>query len=199
MALPPLGVVLAAGGSTRLGQPKALVEVNGRSLVSLAVNQLIQSGCHPVYIVTRFDLLLAVMAEAPSALVVVNHRPELGRTRSLQLALKAAYSERGRWPRRAVVAPVDRPGWRPEVVRRLLEAPSSSTPVHGGRGGHPVTLDQDAMHAVVGAPGDAPLNAVVSFERVPVHGPWFALNIDTPDDVEHLTDSARALKDYMDE
>lgn len=199
MALPPLGVVLAAGGSTRLGQPKALVRVNGKSLLSLAVDQLIQSGCHPVYVVTRFDLSLAVMAEAPSALVVINQRPERGRTQSLQLALKAAYAERGRWPRHAVVAPVDRPGWRPEVVQQLLKSPMSSTPFHDGRGGHPVSLDQEAMKAVVGAPGDAPLKDIVKFERLPINGPWFGLNIDTPADLMQLEENATELKRYMEE
>ena len=197
MALPPFGVVLAAGGSTRLGQPKPLVEVDGRSLVSIAVDQLNQSGCHPVYVVTRFDLSMTLMAEAQSALIVVNQRPELGRTRSLQLALKAAYSERGRWPRHAVVAPVDRPGWRPDIVHRLLECPSSAAPQHQGRGGHPVTLDQEAMKAVVGAPSDAPLKDIVRFERVQVHAPWLHLNIDTPEDLEHLVKNATALMEYL--
>ena len=41
-------LVLAAGASKRLGQPKALVEIGTTTLVGLAVRRLFAAGCEPV-------------------------------------------------------------------------------------------------------------------------------------------------------
>ena len=44
-------LVLAAGGGSRLGRPKAEVEVGGRRLVDLAVDSCIRAGLSPVVVV----------------------------------------------------------------------------------------------------------------------------------------------------
>ena len=45
------GLVLAAGGGSRLGRPKAEVEIGGRRLVDLAVDSCIRAGLTPVVVV----------------------------------------------------------------------------------------------------------------------------------------------------
>lgn len=45
------GVLLAAGGSRRLGSPKQLVKMNGVTLVEHAARQLLEAGCSPVIVV----------------------------------------------------------------------------------------------------------------------------------------------------
>jgi len=64
-------ILLAAGGSTRLGQPKQLLEYEGRTLLRRAAEMAIASQCHPVVVVlgaqadrlrtelTGLDLLIA--------------------------------------------------------------------------------------------------------------------------------------------
>ena len=196
MALPPAGVVLAAGASNRLGQPKALVRVGGATLVARAVDQLTALGCSPVYVVTRSALMVDVLLEAGRATVLVNSDPDAGRTGSLQLALKALYAERGRWPSHVVMAPVDRPGWRLDTVEPLLARSGCSAPAFGGRRGHPVTLDGEAMSTVLGVSPSASLRDAVSFEAVAAHGPWLGLNIDTPEALSHLLENEAALTAY---
>ena len=52
--LPPTpAVVLAAGLSRRLGRPKAMVQVNGRTVVRWVCDRLARAGCHPVVIVVN--------------------------------------------------------------------------------------------------------------------------------------------------
>ena len=53
-------IVLAAGKSTRLGQPKALVEWNGETLVGRSARLLKESGCSPIIVVTRNELQVDV-------------------------------------------------------------------------------------------------------------------------------------------
>jgi len=45
------GLVLAAGGGSRLGRPKAEVKIGGRRLVDLAVGACIRAGLSPVVVV----------------------------------------------------------------------------------------------------------------------------------------------------
>ncbi|QJR37558.1 DinB family protein [Gemmatimonas groenlandica] len=45
------GVLLAAGGSRRLGSPKQLLKMNGVTLVEHAARQLLEAGCSPVLVI----------------------------------------------------------------------------------------------------------------------------------------------------
>ncbi len=52
-------IILAAGESSRFGQPKQLLKFNGKSLICRAVKTAIESVCFPVVVVlgANFDLL----------------------------------------------------------------------------------------------------------------------------------------------
>ena len=185
-------VVLAAGLSRRLGRPKALVSINGSTLVEWTYERLNDAGCETVVVVNN-DLAKQVGRLLPKATLVVNVDPDAGRTRSLQLGCAALVDQRGSLPERLVMAPVDRPAWNIEVLEGLLNTSSSSAPAHEGRRGHPVLLDQAAIEAVASANADASLRALVSFTSVPVEAPWLHHNIDTDDDVDRLLEDESAL------
>ena len=51
-------VVLAAGGSSRMGRPKQLIAVHGRSLIRHAVESAIDGGCDPVIVVENGRIAL---------------------------------------------------------------------------------------------------------------------------------------------
>ena len=93
-------IVLAAGRSSRLGQPKALVEVNGKTLVEHLVKRLHQRGNVEMTIVTNNDLFADVMLLCPSAHVVLNQDPEKGRTGSVQCGLASILERNGRLPKK---------------------------------------------------------------------------------------------------
>src|ERR1700758_5100725 len=48
-------LVLAAGASTRLGQPKQLLKVDGESLLRRTVRIAAETGCGPIFVVLGFD------------------------------------------------------------------------------------------------------------------------------------------------
>jgi molybdenum cofactor cytidylyltransferase len=50
------GLLLAAGGSSRLGRPKQLVEFEGKTLIRRAAEALIEAGCSPVYVVLGAEI-----------------------------------------------------------------------------------------------------------------------------------------------
>ena len=64
-------IVLAAGASARLGQPKALLEIEGKPLIQHLVERLESAGLEPV-IVTRADLSVDLLLALPERTVVIN-------------------------------------------------------------------------------------------------------------------------------
>ena len=179
-------VILAAGASQRLGQPKSLVEIGNSTLVGLAFKKLIKAGCSPVIIVTRSELSVPIMQTTLGSTVIVNSAPEEGRTGSIQCGIMSLAGDKGRMPKQVIIAPVDRPGWAVEHIKTLALAKTSSTLSSNGRRGHPLLLDQDAIQTVLAAPSQTSLRELISFDEVYVDAPLLGLNIDHPEDLELL-------------
>ena len=172
-------IVLAAGAYSRLGQPKALVKWNGESLVARATRMLTESGCSPIFVVTRSELQVDVMLECDGAVVVVNPSPEDGRTGSLQIGLISLVSELGRTPRRVLVSPVDRCGWNLQTVEALIECNENTSPKPSG---HPLMLCE--IEKILSLPKDASLRESITISKIDAPGEH--MNIDTPADLEGL-------------
>src|SRR5215510_11191743 len=107
------GVLLAAGEGTRLGGPKALVEVAGTRLVDRGVALLREGGTAPVVVVTG-----AVDVPLLGAITVHNPDWRTGMASSLAAGLRAVPDSCAA----AVIALVDQPLIAPNVVRRLIAA-----------------------------------------------------------------------------
>lgn len=191
------GIILAAGASSRLGEPKLLVNVGGTPLVRWAYENLKTAGCEPIIVVTRAELSVDVLFAVPDAIVSINPHPEAGRTGSLQNGISSLHSELGRLPRKVVMAPVDRPGWNASLVKALTSHDESVCPIHQGRKGHPVVLNGDDLERILSVSSATPLRDIVSFKEVTVHGPWLHLNIDTPESLSNLQEDAAELHAYF--
>jgi molybdenum cofactor cytidylyltransferase len=188
-------IVLAAGASKRLGQPKAMVPIGGTTLVGLAVQRLREAGCTPIVVVTRRSLHFEITIEALGAVVVVNNQPEDGRTGSIQRGLLSLMGDKGRTPRKVIVAPVDRPGWKKEHVRALMEQETTSTLCSQGRKGHPLMLVGEDIERVLASPPETPLRDQIRPRLVEVDAPHMGLNIDTEADLLALKEAEPALLD----
>jgi CTP:molybdopterin cytidylyltransferase MocA len=172
-------IILAAGASRRLGQPKALVKWDGESLVARSTRILSESGCSPIFVVTRSELQIDVMLECDGATVVVNPLPEEGRMGSLQVGLISLISELGRTPRRVLVSPVDRCGWNLQTVEALIKCHENTSPKPSG---HPLILCE--IDKILSLPKDASLRDSISISKISAPGEH--MNIDTPADLEGL-------------
>ena len=107
------GVLLAAGEGSRLGTPKAVVELGGRRLVDRGVQLLRDGGAAPVLVVTG-----AVPVTVPGVLTVHNPDWPTGMGSSLAAGLRALPGDCAA----AVIALVDQPLIGAEAVRRLIAA-----------------------------------------------------------------------------
>lgn len=134
-----VGIVPASGASSRMGTPKGLLRLDGRTFTRRVVESLALGGCERVQVVVRAgDEATAGEARAAGAEVLENPDPGDGPITSLRLALACLPSET-RW---VVWLPLDHPKVRARTVRALIETkpPVLALPVHRGERGHPAVF-----------------------------------------------------------
>ena len=148
------GVLLAAGQGSRFGRPKALVELDGRTLAERGVTMLRAGGADPILIVTgaaQVDL-----GPDYQARTVYNAEWRTGMGSSLRAALRAL-TELGAGPEvgAAVVALADQPLVGAEAVGRLIAAYQAGAGVavaaYGGKPRNPVLLAREHWPEVIAA------------------------------------------------
>ena len=148
------GVLLAAGQGSRFGRPKALVELDGRTLAERGVIMLRAGGADPVLIVTgaaQVDL-----GPDHQARTVYNGEWRTGMGSSLRAALRALTElEVGQEAGAAVVALADQPLVGAEAVGRLIAAYRAGAGVavaaYGGKPRNPVLLAREHWPEVIAA------------------------------------------------
>jgi len=148
------GILLAAGEGSRLGRPKALVELGGQTLAERGVALLRDGGADPVLVVTG-----AVPVRVHGARTVHNPDWRTGMGTSLAAGLRAL-DEVGDGAGAAVIALADQPLVGPEAVRRLITAyhngASVAVAAYHGQPRNPVLIAREHWPAVLAlAIGDA--------------------------------------------
>lgn len=123
MSARPVGiVVLAAGASSRMGEPKQLLRYEGETLLSRAVRAAIDSQCRPVIVVlgARAEALRGEVACA-EAQVVVNQEWTEGMASSIRCGLRALEAATSGSAGAVVLMLCDQPFVTGKVINRLLE------------------------------------------------------------------------------
>ncbi len=151
---PAAAVVLAAGASRRMGQPKALLEVEGRPLICAHVAALVAAGLPRVVVVLGAwapalrRALRTLPAPAQAALEIAEN-PAWESTHMIDSVAQAL----PRIPEEGTVllTPVDVPPAPPAVVAALVAAGAPACAAHGGQPGHPLLVDRGALEAAVAA------------------------------------------------
>jgi CTP:molybdopterin cytidylyltransferase MocA len=151
------GVLLAAGEGSRLGQPKALVKLNGQTLAERGVALLRAGGADPILVVTG-----AVSLDLDGTVTVDNPQWRTGMGSSLRAALRAlteSGTEDGTSIGAVVVALADQPLVGGEAVARLIGAYRRGATVavaaYDGKPRNPVLLAREHWPEVIAtATGD---------------------------------------------
>ena len=193
------GLVLAAGGGSRFGRPKAEVEVGGRRLVDLAIESCVRAGLNPVVVVLG-AAWLTPMPRADSAdgdtvdiWLVDNTDWATGMASSLRAGLAALEADLG--IDAVVVTLVDTLSVGEEHLRRmgsaLRDGAIAAAATYEGRARTPVGLTRevwaDVARTVAGDEGArgwlrAHPHLVTDVECADL-GSW--TDIDTPTDLPH--------------
>jgi CTP:molybdopterin cytidylyltransferase MocA len=179
---PIQGLILAGGASSRMGQPKALLTLDGATFVAHLVGRFLAAGCASVAVVGGADAAVIEPAVPTEARFVYAADWAQGMRASLRAGLRAL-------PAGAVLLThVDRPRVAPETLAALLAAPRDRpvVPMFEGQGGHPVVLPA-GLRARLLEPDDTPLNRLLLNVRgVAVADADVLRNVNTQADYEAL-------------
>lgn len=133
-------IILAAGMSTRMGQPKALLDWGGQPLLAWEVDQLREAGVDEVIVVLgyRADDIYRAIKRVPCR-TMLNPTYQFGRSGSVRIGAKAVNRDADA----ILVTNVDQP--RPaSFLKQLLAAhrpeAAITRPAVDARHGHPIVV-----------------------------------------------------------
>jgi molybdenum cofactor cytidylyltransferase len=192
-----VALVLAAGASSRMGRPKALLDFDGTSCVARVVGVCRQAGVSEVVLVTAPGGA-EVRAACPGTIEAINERPERGMLSSLQAGLERLPAAAG-----FLIFPVDFPVVPAEEVRRLIEAfrrrgagQRIFIPSFDRRRGHPVLVQMDLAPEFLALPAESSARAVMTAHEteityVEASDDRVLLDMDTPEDYRRCLERSR--------
>ncbi|HUE96024.1 MAG TPA: nucleotidyltransferase family protein [Longimicrobiaceae bacterium] len=194
------GVVLAAGRSSRMGSPKALLELSGRSFLDRIVAAFREGGCDPVIVVSGPDTLpgateVRERALAAGARIAMNPDPGSEQIESLRVALRSLTGPVDG----AIVSPVDSPRVDAATVAALIAAAHGGAPVAvptvEGRRGHPILFGAAVLPELFEPLPEGARTILRRHEErlveVPVENRDVLLDIDTPEQYRRLKEAER--------
>jgi CTP:molybdopterin cytidylyltransferase MocA len=138
-----VALILAAGAGSRMGTPKAKLEVDGERLVDLAVSIFREAGCEDVYVV-----LGAWVGEVPGAKIIINENWREGMGSSLRAGLFHILSLPD--VENILVSLVDLPGLTAVAAAQILWAPGEIViGTFEGKPGHPVKFSRNHWQGII--------------------------------------------------
>lgn len=142
------GLILAAGLSSRMGDYKPLMEVDGESMIRHVVNMMKKAGASVIVVVTgyRREDLEQHLADVGVEFVFNKEFASTQQLESLKLGLSALQSR----CERIMISPADVPLVHEKTVSELLALQGDFIrPMYQGEPGHPVILGHDWVSYVL--------------------------------------------------
>lgn len=193
------GIILAAGASSRMGQPKMLLTWKGDPLIRHAARTALAGGLNPIIVVTGASGE-AVQSALDGLDVQIVHNPNWmsGQSTSVRAGIGALPAQAD-----AVIILL---GDQPYLSSALLQAlctyydqyhPKILAPTVGGQRSNPVLFDHSIFPFMLSLEGDTGARSL--FARFPpTLFPWddehLPFDIDTPEDYGKLTTGIKNLR-----
>ena len=188
-------IVLAAGASTRLGQPKQLLQLDGESLLHRTVRTAGEAGCDPIFVVLGYEAdymeqELIDLAARPA----INPDWRSGMGSSLRSGIEAVMEEIPTPPKTFILL-CDQPTLSAEILSKLLDASAKAKSLitassYAGRSGVPAIFDRQLYPYLLRVEGDQGARSVIqryADQTTSVDFPGGILDIDTPEDLASHT------------
>lgn len=188
---PSAGIVLAGGGSTRLGQPKMLLPWRGKPLIRYPVEAALDAGLAEVIVVAGSVIEpLASALEGLPVRIVENTSWQAGQSTSLQTGLRALSEN----TTSALFLLADQPLVGADLITELVRLHGQTlspvvAPRAGGRRANPVLFDRVTFGDLLALQGDTGGRTVI--DRYPtVFLDWedetILFDVDTNEDYNRL-------------
>ena len=190
-------IVLAAGGSERMGRPKQLLPVAGRPMVHHVTGALVSLGLSQVIVVTgaHAEAVVAVLADLPVE-IVANESWAEGMSSSMRAGLRALHPD----VQAVLLVLADQPALTTDLLQLLVTryrttGASIVAPVYRGQRGNPVLFDRALFPELLAVRGDRGGRALIDryqeqVELVEVDDPAVIADIDSPEDYQGILGGA---------
>lgn len=197
---PVAGIILAAGASTRFGQPKQLLDWKGQPFVRVVAKTALEAGLSPVVIVTGANAELVESAVKDLNVIIVRNKEwESGQGGSIGIGIKSIASgpssKTGERSTGAVIFLLaDQPQVPQAILRALVEKHTEGmspivAPLVMDQRANPVLFDRVTFPDLLALEGDVGGRAVFHKHRVeylPWHDERLLLDVDTPEMYQRL-------------
>jgi molybdenum cofactor cytidylyltransferase len=192
-----IGILLAAGRSQRMGQPKLLLPWHGVPLIRHVAQSILQSKLDHLVVVIghRAEHVRAALADVPIEIVHNAAFPD-GQSTSLRAGIAAVRDRADA----IVVLLADQPLLRPDTIDALIDAYQQTgarivAPVHRGQRGNPILFAGSVFDELLAISGDQGARNVIKAHAdevlaVEVEDTGVVLDIDTPDMYAQLLEHA---------
>jgi molybdenum cofactor cytidylyltransferase len=192
-------LIPAAGKSTRMGRPKLLLPLGGRSVLEIVIAAVRRAAVGPILVVVGPHApQLGPLAEAAGARVLTLTEESSGMRVTIEQGLR--WLEDHFHPRmtdRVLLVLADYPTLDAGVIRRLVQARKSTEehsivmPTYQGRRGHPVLFDWGHVASIRAFPPDSGINVYLREKRretleLPMDSEEILRDMDTPEDYKQL-------------
>jgi molybdenum cofactor cytidylyltransferase len=194
---PVAAVILAAGGSTRMAQPKQLMLLGEQPMVRRVTEAVCDAGLSQVVVVVgaHAEKVRQALIGLPAD-VVVNEAWAEGMSTSLRVGLQALRPE----IQAAFVVLADQPALTPGLLRQLADhyrttAAPIVAPFFQGQRGNPVLFTRSLFPELLALEGDQGARALLvqhseQVECVELDDPAVILDVDTDQDYEKAAELA---------
>lgn len=187
------GIILAAGGSSRMGEPKLMLDWHGLPLIRWVTRITLAAGCSPVIVVTgaTSSAIESSLAGLPVHFV---HNPdwERGQSTSVRIGIEAIPEDIDA----AMIMLGDQPQIPLIVPQTLITLYTTETPpplilvtAIGEKRANPVLFDRAMFPVLTGLEGDAGARTIFSrhpVQLIPFDNPDLKLDVDSPEDYLRL-------------
>jgi molybdenum cofactor cytidylyltransferase len=184
-------IVLAAGGSSRFGEPKQLLTFRGETLVRRAVRAATEAGCSPVVLIVgeSGSAIRENLREAPAAIV---ENPEW--QRGLGTSIRTGMRHLTDSTDAVVLLTCDQPFVGPAIVAELIEAheKTGKSIIASGYAntlGVPALFARSCFDDLLALPDESGAKSLIAARPNDIASIVFdegAIDIDTPGDFQRL-------------
>ena len=187
-------IILAAGDSTRMGYPKALLPIGAFTFLTRILETARRVGlAEPILILGKTAEIIRPGIRDWPAVVRINPDPDRGQLSSIQLGLSSVRPS----AQAGMIWPVDQPAVSEDLVRNLARlfigsAPLIVFPKYGTRRGHPAIFHRNIFHEFMEASlEEGPKSIIWRHQKdsaeLLTDEPAVVQDIDTPVEYEALT------------
>lgn len=189
------GIIVAAGSSSRLGQPKQLIPIGGEPMLQRAIRFVHEAGAEPVFVVlgAHREIIEARVNFGPAEVVVNNEWTE-GLASSIRAGVRAA-DQASSEESGLLLMICDQPRVSADHLRRMIQVFQAQPPgtavasVYAGTRGIPAIFPRLAIDHLCALRGDQGARSLLArppwmVVEVPLEGG--EIDIDRPEDLEQI-------------